>query len=95
MKGFIENQEVQVLRDTGCNGMVVKQEFLKKKNYTGEYGYMQLVDNTLRKAPYAYIDIDTPYLKGNFRALCLPDSIYDLIIGNVPNARKPDDPHFE
>ena len=89
-KGFIANQEVEVLRDTGCNGVIVKKKFVKKENYTGEFGHMLLVDKTLIRAPFVNIDIDTPYGKGNFRALCLPDAIHDLIIGNVLNAKQPD-----
>ena len=36
--------------------------------------------------------VDTPYLKGQVEAQCLPDPIYDLVIGNVPGARAADDP---
>lgn len=31
------------------------------------------------------------YLKGEMEAQCLPDTLYDLIIGNVEDARPPDD----
>ena len=34
----------------------------------------------------------TPYLKGLVEAQCLPDAIYDLIIGNVPGARPAHEP---
>ena len=47
---------------------------------------MLLIDNTARKVPIAKIDIDTPYLKGQVEAQCLPDAVYDLIVGNVPGA---------
>ena len=43
------------------------------------------------KVPIAKIDVDTPYLKGQVEAQCLPDAVYDLIIGNVPGARAADD----
>jgi len=90
--GFVNNQEAKCLRDTGCNGIVVKQKFVSEEQYTGNVGYMLLVDNTVRKARKAVITIDTPYLQGDFEALCLPDVIYDLIIGNVPQALPPDQP---
>ena len=51
-----------------------------------------LIDNTARKVPVARITVDTPYLKGQVEAQCLPDAIYDLIIGNVPGARPADEP---
>ena len=53
---------------------------------------MLLIDNTARKVPIAKIDTDTPYLKGQVEVHCLPDAVYDLIVGNVPDARAVDDP---
>ena len=52
---------------------------------------MLLIDNTARKVPIAKIDVDTPYLKGIVEAQCLPDAVYDLIVGNVPGTRAADD----
>jgi len=90
--GLVNEQEVKCLRDTGCNGIVIKEKFVLEEQYTGNYGYMLLVDNTVRKARKAIITVDSPYLQGNFEALCLPDVIYDLIIGNIPEALPPDEP---
>jgi hypothetical protein len=45
---------------------------------------MLLIDNTLREIPLTKISVDTPYLTGVREAQCLPETIYDLIIGNVP-----------
>ena len=53
---------------------------------------MLLIDNTAKKVPIAKIDIDTPYLKGQVEAQCLPDAVYDLIVGNVPGTRAADNP---
>lgn len=53
---------------------------------------MLLIDNTVRKVPIAWITVDTPYLSGEVDVQCLPDAIYDLIIGNVPGAQPADDP---
>ena len=39
------------------------------------------------------IQVYTPYYKGEVEAQCLPDAFYDLIIGNIPGAREPDDPN--
>ena len=51
-----------------------------------------LIDNTARKVPIAKIYVDTPYLKGHVEAQCLSDPIYDLIIGNVRDARDAQNP---
>ena len=42
MKGRIGKETVTTLRDTGCNGAVVNQKFVKESQYTGRYSYMVL-----------------------------------------------------
>ena len=90
--GRVGKRQVTVLRDTGCSGAVVKAQFVEKEQYLGKDGYMMMMDKTIRKAPLARIMVDTPFYKGDIQALCLPDSIYDLIIGNIPLARPADKP---
>ena len=92
VKGRVGEKPVDVLRDTGCSGIVVKRDLVSEDQFTGEFNVMLLIDNTARKVPIAKIDVDTPYLKGQVEAQCLPDAVYDLIIGNVPGARAADDP---
>ena len=36
--------------------------------------------------------MDTPYYKGVTQAICLQDPLFNLVIGNIPGARNPDDP---
>ena len=83
---------MDVLRDTGCSGIVIKKNLVSKNQFTGDFNVMLLIDNTARKVPIARITVDTPYLKGQVEAQCLSDAIYDLIIGNVPGARPADEP---
>ena len=53
---------------------------------------MVLIDSTVRKVTVARINEDTPYLTSVVdQAQCLPHAIHDLVIGNVPGARAPDD----
>ena len=92
VKGKIGNKTVDVLRDTGCSGIVVKKELVLEGQFTGDFDCMLLIDNTVRKVPIARITVDTPYLSGEVDVQCLPYSMYDLIIGNVPGARPADDP---
>ena len=42
--GRVEGQEVKTLRDSGCNGVVVKRDLVKNDQYTGDYGYMILIE---------------------------------------------------
>ena len=92
VKGRVGETTVDVLRDTGCSGIVVKKNLVSEDQFTGDFNVMLLIDNTARKVPIARITVDTPYLKGQVEAQCLPDAIYDLIIGNVPGARPADEP---
>ncbi|KAK7114491.1 hypothetical protein V1264_000546 [Littorina saxatilis] len=39
--------------------------------------------------------IDTPYFTGEVEAVCLKKPLYDLLIGNIGGARRPDDPDVE
>lgn len=92
VKGRVGEKSVDVLRDTGCSGIVVKKDLVSKDQFTGDFNVMLLIDNTARKVPIAKVDVDTPYLKGQVEAQCLPGAVYDLIVGNVPGTRAADDP---
>ena len=94
-EGRIGTSEVRVLRDTGCSGVIVKQKFILDTQYTGRYGLIQMVDNTVCRVPMATVCIESPYLTGEVSALCPPDAVYDVIVGNVPGARAADDPDPE
>ena len=65
---------------------------MSEDQFTGDFNVMLLIDTTVRKVPSAKIDIDTPYLEGQVEAQCLPDAVYDLIVGNVPGTRAAVDP---
>lgn len=51
-----------------------------------------MVDNTLRAVPIAKIQVSTPYFRAEVEALCPADTIYGLIIGNVPGVWAPHNP---
>ena len=90
--GMVGNKSVTVLRDTGCSEVIVKRELVSEEQLTGKVGYIMTVARTLLKAPFANVEINTPYFSGTVEALCLRDPLYQLIIGNIPGARAPDDP---
>ena len=60
----VGESEVEVLRDTGCNGVIVRRELVKKKDFTGSIGYVMAIDRTLQEAPIADIKVDTLYYTG-------------------------------
>ena len=75
VKGRVGEKPVDVLRDTGCSGIVVKKDLVSEDQFTGDFNVMLLIDNTARKVPIAKIEVDTPYLKGQVEAQCLPDAV--------------------
>ena len=92
-KGRVGEETVEILRDTGCIGVVVKKIFVCEDQFTGDFNVMLLIVTTAGKVPIVRIYVHTPYLKGQVEAQCLSDPIYDLIIGNVPDdgdAQNPD-----
>ena len=84
MKGFIGDQEVTVLRDTGSTGVMVKADLVHPSQLTGRNRMLKMVTSRLEEYPVAWIQVDTPVFSGYLQALCLPDPICDLVIGNIP-----------
>ena len=72
VKGRVGEKCVDVLRDTGCSGIVVKRDLVSEDQFTGDFNVMLLIDNTARKVPIAKIDINTPYLKGQVKRSVFP-----------------------
>jgi len=44
---------------------------------------IRMANNMVFKYPEAFISVDTPFFTGNSLAACLPDPIYDLVIGTI------------
>lgn len=91
--GLVNGKPVTVLRDTGCSGIVVKRSVVDEDCLLGSIQVCLLADGSKIEAPVAHIFIDTPYLKGEYDAWCMATPVYDLIIGNVPNAKEPGNPN--
>ncbi|XP_040070781.2 uncharacterized protein LOC120843464 [Ixodes scapularis] len=93
VKGRIGERRVTVLRDTGCNTVVVRKNLVPVGCYTGNCSPVYLLDRTVKYLPEAEIVINTPFLAGKVVAKCIDDPLYDLVLGNVPQVRDPNDPN--
>ena len=94
--GKVGERCVEVLRDTGCTGVLIKRDLVNQGELTGEKGYVTTFDKTLLiRAPIAKIKVDTPYYVGEVQALCVQEPVADLIIGNITGAREADNPDPE
>ncbi|KAK3791391.1 hypothetical protein RRG08_012573 [Elysia crispata] len=92
VKGLVGDKTVDVLRDTGCESVVVRRGLVGDDQLTGKCCLIVRIDNTVLLAEKARIQVKTPYLSGEVEALCIPEVICGLVVGNVPGARNPDDP---
>ena len=95
LSGKVRNKKVEVLRDTGCSRVIIRRKLVDETDFTGEMEHIMTVDRTLKRAPMAKVEVDTPFYVGTVEALCLLDLLFDSIIGNVLGARRSDDPNSE
>ena len=68
---------------------------MDETDFAGEMGHIMTVDRTSKRAPMAKVEVGTPFHVGTVEALCLQHPLFDLIIGNVPGARRSGDPNPE
>ncbi|XP_071499059.1 uncharacterized protein [Diadema antillarum] len=89
-----DNTPVSVLRDTGCSTCVVKEKLVRNDQLTGQHQAVRLIDGTVRRFPVAKVAVDSPYFEGEVEAVCMPDCLSEVVIGNVEGAREPSDPNL-
>ena len=92
VQGFVGDKPVEVLRDTGCSGVIVSKDLVPEIAYTGRSQTMAMVDYSSWVVPEVKVSIDTPYYKGDVLALCVEKPLVGLIIGNIPGARERNNP---
>ena len=56
---------------------------------TGDHSKVTLIDGSVKELPVAKIGIDSPFMSGEIQALCMPECLCELVIGNLPGARAP------
>ena len=93
-EGTVNGRKVEVLRDTGCTCCTVKRSLVSDDQLIGKESYVTLIDETTQKYPLAVIDVDCPFFTGKTEALCMEDTLYDLVIGNIDGSKLPDISHF-
>ena len=53
-----------------------------------------LINESKLKYPVARISVECPFFNGTTEALCMEDTLYDLVIGNIDGLKLPDMSHF-
>ena len=92
VKSLVGDKTANILRDTSCEGVVVGRRLFEDSQLTGKCRLIVRIDNTVLLAEKARIQVKTPYLSGDVESSRIPEAICDLVVGNVPGARNPDDP---
>lgn len=90
--GSLNGEVVRVLRDTGCNTVVVRKDLVPPQAYTGKQSTITLVNGSSFTLPEALVTISSPFFSGTIVAKCMDSPIYDVVLGNVVGVRDPNDP---
>ncbi|XP_052763944.1 uncharacterized protein LOC128205922 [Mya arenaria] len=88
-EGLLGNRHVKVLRDTGCSGVIVKKALVYIDDITDRPQTCLMADGSKVTASIARVSIDTPYFSGDIEAWCMENPLFDVIIGNIPDAKAP------
>ena len=76
VKGLVGDKTVDVLRDIGCEGVVVRCGLVDDDQLTEKCCLIVRIDNTVLLAEKARIQVKTPYLSGEVEAfLCIPEAM--------------------
>ena len=62
---------ITVLRDTGCDGVNIRMDFVDTSHLTGRNQKLVLMDRSIMEVPVARCFIDTLVFTGELEALCL------------------------
>jgi hypothetical protein len=62
VEGKINNDDVSVLRDTGCSTVFVHSKFTNTDHLTGHTRDICLADGTVKQCPEVYINVSTPFI---------------------------------
>ncbi|GFN83871.1 hypothetical protein PoB_001037700 [Plakobranchus ocellatus] len=92
LRGEIGGREIDMMREIGCEAFVVHRTLVEESQLTGENCLMIRIDNTALLAEKVVVNLRTSYLSDEIKALCIPDAVCDVIVGNVEGARGPEDP---
>ncbi|KAL1465932.1 hypothetical protein MTO96_043044 [Rhipicephalus appendiculatus] len=92
VQGRVPGQVAQVLRDTGSNTTIVRRDLVPDRCLTGKTRKVMLLDGNVKQLPEARISVHTPYLIGDINALCMRNTLYDLVLGNIPGVKEPHEP---
>ena len=87
--GWLNGKPVQVMRDTGCSGLVVNKSMVTGDRYTGNHKTCIFLDSSKRTFPTEMVNLNCPWFKGTGEAMVVDGCPYDVILGNLEKASFP------
>jgi len=86
-RGEVEGTSVNVLRDQGCDTVLVKASLVPRCKFTGRHVSVKMANGMVFTYPEANIQVKCPFYVGDALAACLESPVYDLVIGQVEGVR--------
>ena len=68
------------MRDTGYTGCVIRTSLVSKDQLLGKASDESLINETTQIYPLALIDINCPFFSGQTEALCMDNTLYDVVL---------------
>ena len=59
----------------------MRRNLVSQDQLIGKESTVTLIDETTQRHPLAVINVDCTFFKGQTKALCVDDTLYDLVIG--------------
>ena len=74
--------------------IVVRRDLVSDEQMLGKELDATLINESKLKYPVGRISVECPFFNGTTEALCMEDTLYDLVIGNIDGSKLPDMSHF-
>ena len=71
---------IEVLRDSGCSTMVIREDLFDPRYFTGETRGCVMMDGRVVEVPVVKKIVDTPHYTGEVEDVAMKATIYDLAI---------------
>ena len=88
--GAVNGKKVKALRDTGCRGCFIRRSFVSVDQLVRKEPDAALIDETL----WRLLILTVNFSLEKTEALCMDDTLYDLVIGNIDGSKRPDMSRF-
>ena len=82
------DENIEALRDSRCSEVIARRELVENANFIGVVGHIITVDQMLKKAPFARVEVDTLFYSKGVDAMCIIPCLTKLLkIFREPGSR--------